>query len=280
MTAVQTLTNPLPMLGPTRTFPRMVDDYDDGRLAPPEQLVAALGSASAAGLDGALANPALQGHDLLLVLRNPLVTPALLQRIGRSPVWMKVYRVRAALVQHPKTPRPMAMSLISSLRWGDLARVALASRLPIVLRTTAERILLLRLPELALGERVSLARIATPSVIRGLRGENSPLVVRALLENASLRFEEVLFMAERADAPPALLTVLADGTRFERRQELRLALASHPRTPHAAALRLVAALPPATLAILAASDKAPMLVRVAAERRLEQGRPTAAAVRP
>jgi hypothetical protein len=253
----------------------MADDYDDGRLMPPERLLASLGSASAAGLDGALANPALQGHHLLLVLRNPCVTPALLQRIGRSPVWMKSYRVRAALVQHPKTPRPLTMSLLSSLRWGDLARVALSSRLPIALRTAAEKILLLRLPELALGEKVSLARVATPAVIRGLRGENSPLVVKALLENASLRFEEVLFMAERADAPPALLSVLASGTRFRRRQELRLALASHPRTPHAIALRLVAGLPPVALAVLAASDEAPMLVRVAAERRLEPGRSSA-----
>ena len=258
----------------------MVDEYDDGRLAPPERLEAALGSVSAAGLDGALANPALQAHHLLLVLRNPQVTPALLLRIGRSPFWMKSYRVRAALVQHPKTPRPMAMSLISSLRWGDLARVALLSRLPIALRTAAEKILLLRLPELALGERISLARIATPPVIRSLRGENSPLVVRALLENASLRYEEVLFMAERGDAPPALLSVLADGTRFARRQELRLTLASHPRTPHAVALRLVATLAPEALSSLAASGKAPMLVRVAAERRLEQGRPTAAAALP
>src|SRR5262245_52435483 len=225
----------------------MAGDYDDDRLAPKEQLLAALGSASADGLDGALANPALQGHHLLLVLRNPRVTPALLQRIGRSPFWMKAYRVRAALVQHPKTPRPLAMSLISSLRWGDLARVALSSRLPMALRTAAETILQVRLPELALGEKVSLARIATHSVIRGLRGENSPLVVKALLENASLRFEDVQCMAERADAPPALLSALADSTRFARRQDLRLALASHPRTPHAVALRLVTLLPPPAL---------------------------------
>lgn len=257
----------------------MADEYDDSRLAPMERLIAALGSASASGLDGALANPALQGHHLLLVLRHPQVTPALLQRIGRSPFWMKSYRVRAALVQHPKTPRPLAMSLISSLRWGDLARVALLSRLPAVLRTTAEKILLLRLPELALGERVSLARIATPSVIRRLCFEDSPLVVKALLENASLHFEDVLGMAERADAPPALLSVLADSTRFARRQDLRLALASHPRTPHAVALRLLTSLPPPALAILADSGEAPMLVRVAAERRLSQGSGTGSVAR-
>jgi len=181
---------------------------------------------------------------------------------------MRSYKVRVSLALHPKTPRPLGMSLVSSLRWGDLARVAATCRLPIALRTAAEKILLLRLPELALGERVSLGRIATPSVIRGLRADNSPLVVRALLENASLRFEEALFMAARADAPSALLGVLAESKRFARRHELRLALAAHPCTPPVVALRLIAGLEQRGLATLAASDAAPVLVRVAAERRL------------
>lgn len=259
---------PLPTGRGARTFQSMPGDYDEGRSASPERLDATLRSASADGLDGALGNVALQAHHLLLILRNPGITPALIQRIARSPIWMKSYKVRAALVQHPRTPRPLAMSLVSSLRWGDLARVAAASRLPIALRGAAEKILLLRLPELALGERVSLARSATPSVIRGLRGENSPLVARALLENPALRFEEALFMAERPEAPPALLAVLAESTRFARRQDLRLALAAHPSTPPAVALRLVAGLDPGALHALCGSSAAPTLVRVAAERRL------------
>jgi hypothetical protein len=208
---------------------------------------------------------------LLEAIRRPGVSPAVLQRIGRNPAALKSYKVRAALVQHPKAPRPLSMSLVSSLNWSDLARIASASRLPIALRCAADKILLLRLPELELGEKVSLARVASPSVIRGLRDENSPLVARALLENPSLRFEEVLAMAERPDAPGALLGTLAESARFARRQELRLALAAHPRTPPATALRLVAGLDERSLETLVASAGTPTLVRVAAERRLVQG---------
>jgi hypothetical protein len=230
------------------------------------------GVPSVAGADDLLANPSLKAHQVLVVLRHSDVTPALIERIGRNPVWMKFYKVRAALVQHPRAPRSLAMGLLSSLRWPDLARVASASRLPIALRCAAEKILVLRLPELALGERVSLARCATRAVIRALRGENSPLVARALLENAALRFEEALFMAERPDAPGEVLGVLAESARFARRHDLRLALAAHPRTPSAVALRLVAGIDPRGLAALAASEAAPILVRVAAERRLLAGR--------
>lgn len=257
----------------------MADDYGDGRNAARESLAPALESASEEYMDGALSNATLQPHHLLLILRNPGVTPALILRISKSPFWMRSYKVRAALVQHAKTPRPMAMSLLSTLRWGDLARVAASCRLAIALRTAAERILLLRLPELALGEKVSLARVATPSVIRSLRCENSPLIARALLENASLRFEEALFMAERADAPGALLSVLAQSMRFARRHEMRLALAEHPRTPPAVALRLVAGLDQRGLAALATSDAAPILMRLAAERRLFSNPGPAPAVR-
>ena len=249
----------------------MGGDYGAGRSALPESLAPALRTASIEYLDGALANAGLQPHHLLLILRNPAVTAALLQRIGRSPIWLKSYKLRVALVQHPRTPRPLALSLASSLRWGDLARVTTSARSPVTVRAVAEKILLLRLPELALGERISLARVAPPLVLHGLRRENSPLVARALLENPLLRYEEALSMAERPDAPPPLLQALAECTRFVGRRELRLALAAHPHTPSVVALRLVSALEEGSLVCLAASPAAPILVRLAAERRLASG---------
>ena len=243
-------------------------DYESGRLASAEELVSRLGSASQDYLDGALANERLQPQHLLLILRSRSVTGPLLARIGRSPVWMRLYKLRAALVQHPKAPRGVAMSLVSSLRWADLARLAASARSPVAVRAAAERILVLRLPELTLGERVSLARVATVPVLQAMRRDSSALVVKALLENPLLRYEEAVSMAERADAPAPLLKVLAECPRFAGRRELRLALAAHPHTPAPVALRFVAVLPADSLAFLAQSAKTPVLVRLAAERRL------------
>ena len=249
----------------------MAGDYGHGRGADPGSLAPALSSASAAFLDGALANPALQPHHILQILRNRAVTPGLIRRISLSPVWMKSYRVRASIVLHPATPRPVALAHVSSLRWGDLARVAASRRLSSGLRVAAERILLLRLPELAVGERVSLARCATPPVIRGLRRDPSALVIRSLLDNPMLHSDDTLFLAERPETSGAVLTALAESTRFSGRLELRLALANHPDTPPAVALRIVTRLDANALVSLVGSDRTPILVRLSAERRLSSG---------
>jgi len=68
-------------------------------------LIATLDTAPLPFLEGALVNPALLAKHVLLLLRNPSITPDLIARLARSPVWMKPYDVKAALVSHPKAPR-------------------------------------------------------------------------------------------------------------------------------------------------------------------------------
>ena len=246
----------------------MTDDYAAGREAPAAALTASLRQAGAAYLDGALANAALQPHHLLTIVRNPAVTPALLQRVGRSPVWMRQNRLRIALVLHPKTPASTALPLMSFLRWGDLARVAVAPRLSVAVRQAAERILLLRLPELEVGERITLARIGTPAVIKGMHRDDHPLVIRALLDNPRLQGDEVLSIAGCGDSPPAVLQAIAESSRFASRPEVQLALASNPRTPTPVGLRVVNELDRSGLEAVLGSPETQPLVRIAAERRL------------
>jgi len=218
-------------------------------------------------LESATVHPALAADQILNLLRTPRVTADLILAISRRPVWMKFDRVRLAIVLHPATPRPVAMSLLSQLRWRDLSRVAAAPRLGAPVRGAAEKILLLRLPELALGEKVTLARAASRNVLRALRTEHSSLVVRALLDNPRLQVEDALSMAESPATPGAVLQVMAESSRFAASQELRMAIASHEATPPAAALRLVQAMDGASLVRLLSIARLPPLIAVAAGRR-------------
>src|SRR5262245_45224723 len=181
---------------------------------------------------------------------------------------MTVDRVRTAIVLHPATPRTLAMGLLSHLRWGDLARVAAAARLGAPLRAAAEKILLLRLPELALGEKVTLARTATRGVLRAVPSEDSPLVVRALLDNPLLQVEDALAIVAADDAPAAVLQAIAESARFAASKELRLAIASNVRTPPVVALRLVQGMDGGSLVRLLSTRVIPPLVAMASERRL------------
>lgn len=246
----------------------MDGDYAAGRDASPDELGPGLLTGSAAFLDGALANPLIEAHHLVAILRNPALTPALIQRIARSPIWMKLDRLRAMMVLNARTPRRLAMSLLPTLRWGDLLRASVAPSVASTVRSSAAAILAVRLPEMEPGERVTLARAAPAAIIPLLLREPDPMVVRAALDNPRTRGEEVVAVVDRPDAPPAILQVVAESPRFAGRDDLRLLIAAHPRTPVVTALKIVNTLPTGALTRLVASESLPALVRVAATRRL------------
>jgi hypothetical protein len=210
----------------------------------------------------------LEVHDALLLLRSRTIPVGLIRRIAATPGWIRHDRVRAAIVLHPRTPRPIAIGLLPQLRWSDLLKATTTPSLPAPIALGAERLLSDRLGEMSLGEKITLARSATEGVLRMLRRETSPLLLRALLDNPRFRPDDALSLAERAETPAASLRLLAESPRFRSRIDLRLALAGHPSTPPQVALGLLASLDPADLGRLIENPATPALVRVAAERRL------------
>jgi hypothetical protein len=211
----------------------------------------------------------LKPEEAAALLRSPSLGPGFIRSLAAHPTFGRLERVRAAVVLHPNTPRPLALSLLHQLRWRDLQQVASTPGIAAPLALAAERVLLLRLPEMALGEKVALARSATLAVIKALRTTPSPLVVRALMTNARFDGDDALFLAQQADTPAAALQALAESPRFQGREELCHAIAVHPGSPPQTALRIVARLGPKALRRIAVAETAPALVRLAAERRLE-----------
>ena len=211
----------------------------------------------------------LDAQDALLLLRSRSLSLGLIRRIAATPEWIRNDRVRAALVLHPRTPRPVAMALLPQLRWRDLLKVTETPGCAAPLVLGAERLLAQRLPDLALGERIALARAASATLVQALRREVSPLVVKALLENPRFRPEDAVAIAERAESAPETLRILAESHRFRDRADLRQAVAAHPATPPQAALRIVAAMDRAQIGRLLESGGTPPLLRLAAERRLQ-----------
>src|SRR5204862_6150865 len=77
--------------------------------------------------------------------------------------------VRRALAAHPRTPRREALSLVSTLFWRDLAHLSADVRVHPEVRRAADRDLLRRLPELAVAERVDLAKVVGRGTLMALR---------------------------------------------------------------------------------------------------------------
>ena len=250
----------------------MDPEFEAGKSATREALVAALATAPAAYLDGALENGALGPDQVPVLLRNPAAGAAMLTRIADDPRLMDAYEVRRAVALHPSTPRLLAQRLLPHLRWRDLAAAADMQRLAPPLRRFAERQIAVRMEGLALGERVALARIASRGVIATLRRDESPMVIRALLRNRNLVEEDVLAITATRSAPGSVLEAIAADSRFGVRPAVQRAVVAHAETPRAVALRIVGLLSRRALQGLARDAKAPTLVRLAAERRLAERR--------
>jgi hypothetical protein len=242
---------------------------DRARRASLEELRRHLTSAPSAYLEGAVRNPELTPDEMTLLLRNRFASPSLLARVGQDRQWTRYYEVKRGLVRHPRTPYPVARSLVGHLYWRDLAESIEDARLHPALRRQAEQILKERLPEMSLGEQISVARRATGGLIAALRGSGEVRVLRALLGNPRLKERDAEAVASGGEAPGEVLGWLTRHGKWGNRRAVRLALVRNARTPVADALKLVAKLPRRELEQLATEEEAPKIVRVGAVRRLE-----------
>lgn len=155
------------------------------------------------------------------------------------------------------------------LWWRDLVKVADHNVLAPPLRRAAESLLSIRLQEMALGEKIALARIASRGVIAVLRRQEHPMVIRALLRNPRLVEEDALTIASAAGTPPPVLQALAEEGRFSNRPAVQKAIVQNRETPPSTALRIVQGLSTKTLKDLARAPHASQLVKVAALRLIE-----------
>jgi hypothetical protein len=207
------------------------------------------------------------GDRLLLVgLLRRAVPLAFLELIASTPPWSEDHRLLASLVLSPRSTRPLGLRLVGSLQWRDLADVAASPRVAVAVKIRAEAMLKEQLMELRLGEKITLAKIATPPVLMLLLADAEPKVVEAGLINARLREEDVLTLV-RADIPSRpLLEGIAASSRWGERYALRLAIALHPRAPVALALGQLSALTTKDLARVAEAPGLTPLVQAAAAR--------------
>jgi hypothetical protein len=260
-------------------------DVERGRTHDRAALRLALASAPSDYLRGALDNPALGAEELALLLSNRGASPDLLTRVGRNRAWMGSREVKHALVSHPKTPTVVSRSYLPHLFWRELVGLAGDMTLPPLVRREAEKLVRLRLPELSLGERVALARVASRGLIATLREQAEAAVLEALAGNPRTTEDDLVRTLQRPGLPSEFLGWLAGSSAWSRRGPIGLALLRHPRTPPAAALRLLQELTPEQLDTLERDERAPRLVRIAASRRLAVDTPSDAslqspAVRP
>ena len=205
------------------------------------------------------------------VARHPHCSTEVLDLLAGDERLISFYEVRRALAFHPRTPQVAVLRFVPGLYWRDLMEVGQDARLHPRVRRTADQHLLLRLPELALGERSALARRAGPGVLGQLRHDPHPGVISAMFDNPRLT-EDILGPVVHAAATPGpVLAAIAADRRWGARIGLRAPLARHPNTPLPVALRLLPLLPKPELRALARDVRVSEALRQRARVLLGEG---------
>lgn len=242
----------------------------DWARADADVLRAHVGEMDLGAFEAACGNDQFTEEHVRLLLKDPGLAPELVERISREPRFFQKNVVRVALALHPKLPRVRGLELVRWLYWRDLVRVTVQPSVHPQVRVTADQVLAEKIPDLTIGERISLARSASRAVLRALRLDQDPRVIEALLRNARCTEEDVVFMASSADSHPQALGAIARSSRWRSRPMVREQLVRNRRLSLPLALGLMTELGRAELAAIARQPELPKLLREAARRKLEE----------
>lgn len=201
-------------------------------------------------------------------LKRPDLTADQITTILRNPEARRFHAVRLALARHRNTPRSDALSLVETLFWRDLAHLSADSRVHPEVRRAADMHLLRRIPEMALAERVDLARNAGRGTLLALRRDPDPRVTAAFLDNRFATEPDVIRAALEPRAAPESLEVIARHPRWSFRRGVRDALLGNPRLPAASAEALLDHSTDHELEVLRSRTSGPAGVRRIAQRIL------------
>ena len=220
---------------------------DDPRTASRAALEVLIGSVDPQVLFAALENPALD-ESLVCRLIERIDAPAeLLRRVAQRAEWIRAYPVKLRLARHPHTPRLIALACVRQLFLFDLARVSLLPSALAEVRRVAEDLVLNRLSQLPLGQKISLAKQGPARVAAGLLAEGLPSILSQVLENAHLNEAQITRVLARQDLSPRVVNAIARHPKWSNSPNVRIALLRHPLTPLA---RIMAFLPDIPLADL------------------------------
>jgi hypothetical protein len=110
----------------------------------------------------------------------------------------------------------------------DLVQLTLLAGTSAELKRNAEEQLVARLPQLPLGQKITLARRGTARVAGALLAEGHAQVLSVVLDNPGLTEAQVLKALSRESLPVGVVKAVAQHRKWSHTYNVRLALVRHP----------------------------------------------------
>ena len=209
------------------------------RSATGEDFVRLLHESPAGELLPVLGNPSLNEELLCLVLQRKDLPSEFLQEVIVRRHFLKSYRVKKALAFHPHTPRTEGFRLLRELYLMDLVQFAVSPGVLPDMKIKAEEQVIAKLPQLPLGQKITLARKSPARITGALLAEGNPPVVKAALANPNLTEAQVLRVLSRDKLPAIVVRSIAQDAKWGHVYNVRIALVRQPSMTLAAVLRFL-----------------------------------------
>jgi hypothetical protein len=251
-------------------------DRDRALSATGEELAVLLHHHAADVLLALLDNPALDEAQVCLLLERKDLPAEVPEEVARRKSLLKSYRVKRSLAFHPRTPRLVSLRLLRDLYLMDLVQVAILPGISAELKRNAEEQLLARLPQLPLGQKITLARRGPARVAGALLAEGHAQVISIVLDNPYMTEAQILRALSREKLPISVIPAIVQHRKWSISYNVRLALVRHPSTPLASILSYLPELTVSDLRELAAPGIVPENLRkylqAEVQRRLRAGK--------
>jgi hypothetical protein len=254
-------------------------DRERALAATGEELAVLLHHHAADVLLALLDNPALDEAQVCLLLERKDLPAEVLEEVARRKSLLKSYRVKRSLAFHPRTPRLVSLRLLRDLYLMDVVQVAILPGVSAELKRNAEEQLLARLPQLPLGQKITLARRGPARVAGALLAEGHAQVISIVLDNPYMTEAQILRALSREKLPISVIPAIVKHHKWSITYNVRLALLRHPSTPLASILSYLPELTVSDLRELAAPGIVPENLRkylqAEVQRRLRAGKKAA-----
>ncbi|GAC1638893.1 MAG: hypothetical protein NVS9B14_19710 [Candidatus Acidiferrum sp.] len=175
-------------------------------------------------------NPSLNEEQAMLLLARKDLPGELIEAIAQKKSLLKNYAVKKALVLHPHTPRMVSLRLLRDLYLMDLVQLTLAPGALAELKRNAEEQLIARLPQLPLGQKITIARRGPGRVAGALLAEGHAQVLTVVLDNSNLNEANVLKALSRPKLAPRVVEAISQHKKWSLSYNVRLALVRQPST--------------------------------------------------
>ena len=199
-----------------------------------------------------LDNPSLDETSLALLLHRKDLPTDFLTEVLKRRHFLKNYIIRKLLAFHPHTPRTDTLRLIRELYLMDLVQFAISPGVLPDLKRKAEDQVITKMPQLPLGQKITLARRSPARIAGALLAEGQPMIVKAAISNPNLTEAQILRVLAKEKLAPIVVQSIAQHDKWSHMYNVRIALLRQPSTTLATVLAFLPELTVSDLQALAA----------------------------